>query len=255
MKIGILSECQRQDDFSQRIPFWRKSPCGIEMIDEQKNGFLLTAVQLPYTLYQLKTVSEKKRTIALRRACDILISQGISRAVYTKEMKQIFSPRDAVNIQILQEGELFYHFLPGVLRRLTKKYQLDRLSARLGISDTGLSLMTQRLMNELRYDARYMQLYTSNIEQGEDLSVRFSDEFGVPVTVAQTENMQYCDILIDLDKKKLRIGRDLVVDDFELDFDVGGYDVNTMEIANGLDIPIETDRIRYCLSGKKKLTL
>lgn len=255
MKIGILSECQRQNDSGRRTSFWKKPLWGVEVIDECKNGFCLTAVQLPYTLEQLGAVSEKKRQAAIRRGCDILLSYGVNRAVYTAGLKQIYTPADAENIQILQSGELFYRLLPDLVRRLAKKCQVSRLSARLGISDAGLGRITQRLMNELCYDARYIQLYTSNLAQGEELSAMFSDEFGIPVTVSQPESFHRCDILIDLDNRRVRVGRDLVVDGLELDFEVGGYEVDTMEIGNGLDIPIGADRIRYCLSGKKKLTL
>ena len=251
MKIGILSECQRQSESGRRVPFWKKPSCTIEVIDEERNGFELIAVQLPYTLEQLEVLSEKKRRAALYHACDILLSHNISKAVYTAGMKRLFSPSDAWNIRILQRGELFSRFMPDLVRCLTKKYRLDRLSARLGISDAGLSYVTQRLMCELCFDARYIQLYTSELVRGEDLSERFSDEFGIPVTVAQAGGSVRCDILIDLDRQKLRIGRDLVVDGLELDFEVGGYDVDTMEIGNGLDIPPGTDRIRYCISGKK----
>lgn len=255
LNIGILSECQRQNETERRKFFKRKPFYGVEVIDEEKNGFCLVAVQLPYTLAQLENISEKKRLAAMCRASDILLSHGVNRAVYTVGIKQFFDSAAAQGLRIVQGGDLFYYFIPDIVRRLSEKCCMNKLSTRLGISDAGLGRISRRLMRELCYDARYIQLYTSDIEQGEALSALFSDEFGMPVTVSQSGNLNKCDILIDLDNRRIRVGRDLVVDGLELDFAVGGYEVDTMEIGNCLDVPLPVDKIRYCLSGKKRLTL
>ncbi|MBO5955174.1 MAG: hypothetical protein J6Q10_00060, partial [Clostridia bacterium] len=75
------------------------------------------------------------------------------------------------------------------------------------------------------------------------------------VQLAENFSEAYADILIDTKTPSVRIGRDLVINGAELDFEMNGICVDSMEVAACLGGFDPSMKVKAFLSNKKKLTL
>ena len=112
--------------------------------------------------------------------------------------------------------------------------------------------ITEYLLRELCFDARTIVLCVENPKGADMVCEKLFDDFGLMVQLAENFSEAYADILIDTETPSVRIGRDLVIDGAELDFEMNGICVDSMEVAACLSGFDPSMKVKAFLSNKKK---
>lgn len=252
MRIGLVSERVDCDKRSVREIVGRRMKT--ETITIGDGLCDITAVSLPYTWHQLERLKMRKADAAVGRALDRLERLGIKKIVFSSRLKA-YMPKDAGKFP---DGRSVFHlFVPMCVRTLSQRCGIIPHRASLGIRETNSGRISEYLMNELCCDVKSITLYTEKIDQARDMCDRFFDETGLPALVAadslQCERGE--DIFIDVDNATVRIGRDVVVDGVELNFDLKEYSADSLDIAACIRDKETMKMVQAYKCGKNKLTL
>ncbi len=240
MRLGIID---------QRLK--RGSCCFFEKIEREKiesgnNPFELIVARIPEL--ENKTPERKRKYRA--KAEKILKKENVDRIILSKPVKE------ACGISGSDErNRLFIEFVPNCIRRLAKSCGLKILESKVCIRDNNPGRITEYLLRELCFDTKRIEICSENRKQTEKIRDVFYEDTGLLITISENPEKSDAEIEIDVQKPSVRIGRDMVVDGIEFGFDLGGCDVDSLEVAATLKNVSVADRISSYLLGKKKLTL
>lgn len=253
MHIGIVSEYT-----GEKKKFYLKKYV-TEIISDERNPFEFTAVRLPYTADRIIKMTEKRRMLLVKKAVILLKKAGISHIVLTNGLKKYSNEIMAVcgGISVADGRKEFYKYIPDAVRIAAKKCSIELLDAKVCISTIRADRITEYLLRELCYDIKNLTVCTEDAENAKMLCRDFSEETGFfpKITSAVQNSPNKADVLIDLDNNRVRIGRNVVIDGVEFDFNLNDFEVNMLDIALCLpDIDIFGRVISYNC-GKNKLTL
>lgn len=251
MRIGVVSESAEE-----KVIFPRYTK---ETICDDRNPFEIFAVRLPYSADKIEKLSPKRRLAVIGKAirylekadiCCLVLSNCLR--IYKEELA------DVCRFVPIPDGkEIFYKFVPDAVRRIADKGAVNLLNAKVCISAAGQDRITGYLMRELCYDIKNFTIFTDDIIRTNKLCESFAEETGLLPKTADKKNIasKNTDVLIDLDRHRVRVGRNIVIDGVEFDFKLGGYSVDMLDIAACLgDIDL-TGRVISYNCGKNKLTL
>lgn len=254
MHIGIVSEYTGEN---QKVFCFKKSVK--EIISDEHNPFELTAIRLPYTVDRIEKMTEKRRISLMKKAVLRLKKSGVNQIVLTDGLKQYRNEIMAVcdGISVAEGRKEFYKYIPDAVRVAAKKCSIELLDAKVCISTIRADRITEYLLRKLCYDIKNLTVCTEDTEKAKMLCREFSEETGFfpKITAAVQNSPNRADVLIDLDNARVRIGRNVVIDGVEFDFNLNGFEVNMLDVALCLpDIDIFGRVISYNC-GKNKLTL
>jgi len=238
-------------------------------------------VFLPITAEKLNDLSEAKLRKLMLSAFKELKLWNVTRAILTRAVKSAYAPvgttapgrpfnidgrpsnidgrppqNDAehMGIQIVTGEQAFYRLIPQAVQRAYPMLNTEKLKSKLGISDRGMSKITEYLIDRLCFDSKYISVYTDNLRAAAVLRDEVFDRTGLTIGVgllnAANNNT---DVFIDVDRRKIRIGRDIFVDGFEADIGLEGYDVDSLELCECFGL--KDIKIKYLRNGNKRLTI
>lgn len=241
MQIGIISECK----IKPRNPFKRYLR---ELILSQKNPFELIIAKIPYTADDIDKISPRRIKKAVLKAEKLLKKSGADKIIFTHSLKEYSKvSTDSVN-------QIFYALIPLCVRSIAPKCNIFPPDCRICIKTAEMDRITERLATELCYDTKKLIIYTSDSHNAAEFQESFYNETGFfsEITDKYTADAE---IVIDLNQPSVRIGRDILIDGVQLDFDAGSCDVNFLDIAVCINSFNPADKISAWIMGKKKLTL
>lgn len=252
MAIGILSECQTKENAPLFLRSFRQ---GIKIIRLDGNPSAVAA-ELPYTAEKLKTLKRKKQQRLLANALKQLRRAEADQIVCCQNLKELVSgfslDGPLVTDPVSLPSELI---VPAALFAIEKIG--PGINSRLKLYDQKLAVATLSFLETLCLKAKYITIYTDCVAQAEQMAEEILEEFGLYINVfGYTEHAnQTADILIDADRRLIRVGRDFVINGAELDLDLCGYPVAAGDIMACLGGRVRGYRIKNFLSGKKRLTM
>lgn len=241
MRIGIISERR----IKTRNPFKRYSR---ETIVSAKNPFELIIAGIPYSAEKLSGISPKRIKKAVLKAEEILRNSGADKIITTASLKEYTS------ITFDSKKQIFSAVIPGCIRNIAPKCGIYPPDCRICIRADKMDRITEYLATELCYDTKKVLLYIADKSDVADFQERFFDETGALAEIVCDDSPK-ADILVDLTVPSVRIGRDILIDGIELDLDMGGCDVNFLDIATYIGEEYTLKKISSYFMGKKKLTL
>lgn len=241
MRIGIISELT----IKPRNPFERYQR---EFIYSEKNPFELIIVRLPYSAERLAKISPKRIKQSVFKAEEILKTLGADKIIYSELLKEY---SDIVNNN---RNQAFSSIIPHCIRSIAPKCGIYPPDCRICIRTNKMDRITEYLAREMCYDTKKLILCFPENCNVTDFQEQFYNETGffAEITYSSTADAE---ILVDLINPSVRIGRDILIDGAELDLELGGCNVDFLEVAaciNSLDI---SKKISSYIMGKKKLTL
>lgn len=230
MIIGIISE-QNEENMPLYGKILRRQTA--EAWKSTKNMFDTVAVHLPYTADEFPRQKRKKQVAAVRRAYDYLIEHGAEYIFFTEKLgycREFFS--DSEKLRFADGRECFFGIIPQVVRTAAKMCGIDLMCARVGIRDGGMDRITENLVRAMCFDVKNLSIFTNNPEHIQDFCGELFEETGFLPRVEKDSGAEYrVDVFIDLARRCVRVGRDIVIDRVKFDFDLNGLDVDTMGIA------------------------
>ena len=185
-KFAVITRSQRQKFF--------KKPT----ITEYDNYVTL---ELPYTIEQMRTIDERKLYKSLSKGINKLQRSGISRAIFTNTLKEIFDSNIKLqNFRVVDGTMMFFDFVPKMVEFFCKKYEFIRPNIKLGIREENFSFISQNLIEQLCYDSKFISIETTEIISSKRYARFLLDKFGIMLNIRDTENTSdNNDIVIDVD--------------------------------------------------------
>lgn len=248
IRIGIVSERPRK---KERLFFERYQRA---VIINDKNPFELVAVRIPYSSEQLEGISEQRLCKSVSKARNLLKNLGAEKILVSDGLKEYFDS-EQLSVKKSQRDEMFLLTVPRCIRQFSQKCGLMLPVHKICIRANKMDRITEYLLRELCFDARALILCTDDPKSALAICERLFDDFGLAVQVVESFAEADADILIDTAAPSVRIGRDLIVDGAELDFELDGICVDFLEVAVCLKGFDPSMRVKAFLSNKKKLTL
>ena len=222
-----------------------------KIIYSEKNPFELIVAEMPFGREQVASMKDKALTRRVKKAEKLLRENGAEFIVLSNKIKQTIVNREAVEDKTQPQKDVFLHTVPHAIRRFAPECGVDLMEAKICISDSKMDRISEYLMQELCYDIRNLVICTQNEKAGADLCEQFCDETGMPVKICKNVSYGAVDVFIDVDNGFVRIGRDMVVDNIKLDFDLGGYGADSLEIASYIKGFNPVGRVTEYFSNKK----
>ncbi len=249
MIIGLVTEPKT---YTRKILI--KRFLGIRICDNIKNPsnpFELYAELLPFSNKRLEAMSCRRLRRLLDKQLQRLKKRGVTKFMLSDYLYRLCLSKN-IDTSLFSNGhgeKLFLMILPLCIRQTAKKHNINLLLSSICISDTKMDRISEYLMRELCFDTKKLVLCTDNTVSAKKFCESFYDETGLWVEVISAINSD-TDIVIDVNRCELRIGRDLFVRDAGFGFDFCGYKINQCDIASLLQSP-DTANIRWIFSYEK----
>ncbi len=236
MMIGLISE---PGSYSRKLLI--KRLLGIKAFDRiinPANPFEMYAEVLPFSNKHLESMSLKRLTKLINKKTQLLEKLGITKFILSDYLYRLcISKCIATNRFANGHGKkLFLTISPICIRQTAKKYNIDLLHSSICISDTKMDRISEYLLRALCFDTKSLSLCTNNTNAAANFRESFYNETGLWVDIAATLNSD-SDIIIDVDRCQIKIGRDLFIRGAVFDFDFSGYSVCHTDIASLLTKP------------------
>ena len=248
VRIGIISErpTKKERVFLERYKR--------EVIKNDKNPFEMVAVRVPYSGKQIQRRPSKRVIKSISKAKKILEKLGIEKILFSELIKEHVDLSE-FSVKESQKDEKFLLTVPLCIRRFSTRCGFVLPAEKICIRASKMDRITEYLLRELCFDARTIVLCVENPKGADMVCEKLFDDFGLMVQLAENFSEAYADILIDTKTPSVRIGRDLVIDGAELDFEMNGICVDSMEVAACLSGFDPSMKVKAFFSNKKKLTL
>ena len=242
MIIGIISGA---NDKIPPLPFFARlfNRTTIVSVNSAKNPFCGLAAILPYKTKSLQKMSASKLNRRLCQGYSKLCTLGAEKIVLAKEIKQIISEKNITLpfIPAKNEKQLFFRYVPAALRKTAEKCGINLLEAFICIRDSKMDRITEYLIRELCYDIKNLTVETQNIPRAKVFCDRFFEETGFSVNLSATTPRNF-DVLINADNCYFQIGQTLSVSEFDFGYELYGFDVASIDIADFLN-SVNTDNL------------
>lgn len=241
MRIGIIAERR----IKSQNPFERYQR---DIIHSEKNPFELVIARIPYSVERLDRTSPKRLKRAVLKAEEILKISGADKIFFSALLKDFSVPSPDSRIQA------FSAIIPNCIRNIAPKCGIHLPNCKICIKADKTDRITEYLAAELCYDAKKLILCVPDKDNAAGFRERFFHETGAFPEITDTTSAD-AEIFVDLSVPAVRIGRDIMIDGIELDLDLGGCDVDFLEIASYIGEVYTAKKISSYIMGKKKLTL
>jgi len=187
-KFAVITRCERKKFF--------KKPAIIECDD-------YFTLELPYTIEQMRTIDERKLYKSLAKGISKLQQLGVSRAVLTNEMKEIFDTNIRLtNFRVVDGTLLFFDFVPKMVEYFCERYAFERPNIRINIREENLSFIGQNLIERFCYDAKFISLATADVVSAKRYANFLLDKLGIMLEIRNIANISDNNddnIVIDVD--------------------------------------------------------
>lgn len=241
MRIGIIAERR----IKPQSPFERYQR---EIIYNEKNPFELIIVRIPYTAERLDKTSPQRIKKAVLKAEEILKNSGADNIISTLLLKEYSGNTNSSG------NQAFGAIIPHCIRNVAPRCGIFPPDCKICIRARKMDRITECLATELCYDTKKLIICTPDSHVAASFQQRFYTETGSFAEITE-ECKADAEILVDLMQPSLRIGRDILIDGIQLDLDMGGSDVDFLEVAACIGEYNTLKKISAYMMGKKKLTL
>jgi len=205
-KFAVITRSQRQKFF--------KRPT----IIEYDSHYLL---ELPYTVEQIRTVDENKLHKSLAKGIRKLQQMGVSRAIFTNDLKKIFDTNIRLqNFRVVDGTLLFFDFVPKMVVFLYKKYEFEPPNIRISIREENLSFIGQKLIEQLCYDGKFISVATADIVSAKQYANFLLDKLGIMLEIRNIVNVSEDNednIVIDVDNFSVSVPNGETLDGMEIE--------------------------------------
>ena len=225
--------------------------CRKKVIYSDKNPFQLIAAEIPLGKEQVTSMKDRVLTRHVKKAEKLLKENGVETIVLSDKIKSSIVSWGRFEDNSQQKKDIFLHAVPHAVRRFAPLCGINLMESKVCIRDSKMDRISEYLMRELCYDTKSLVICTQNKKGGVDLSERFCDETGMPVKICRDISRGTVDVFIDVDNSFVRIGRDMLIDSIKLDFDLGGYEADSLEIASYIKDFNPVDKVTEYFSNKK----
>ena len=241
MRIGIIAERR----IKPQNPFERYQR---EIIYNEKNPFELIIARIPYSAERLDKISPRRIKRAVLKAEEILKNSEADKIITTPLLKEYSgTAKDHGN-------QIFFRIIPHCIRSIAPRCGISLPDCKICIRACKMDRITEYLAAELCYDTNRLIICTPDSLGAAGFQQRFYDETGFFAEITD-ECRANAEILIDLMQPSIRIGRDILIDGIQLDLDMGGCDVDFLEVGACIGEFDTLKKISAYMMGKKKLTL
>ncbi len=249
MLIGIVSE--RTDEKTCFATFVK------ETIFDEHNPFGIVAIRLSHTAEKLEKFTSKRRTAIIRKAIRRLEKADVHHIVFSESLRKYKHELMCEDVFVANGENIFYKFVPDAVRKAAHRCSVNLLASKVCITAAGQDRITEYLMREMCYDIKNLTVFTDDTERTQRMCESFAEDTGLFPQTSDIKNSasKNADVLIDLDRHRVRVGRNVVIDGVEFDFKLNGYSVNMLDIAACLGDVDLSDRVISYKCGKNKLTL
>ncbi len=241
MRIGIIAE--RRIKPQNLLERYQR-----EIISNKKNPFDLIIISIPYTAEDLDKIPLRRIKRAVLKAEKILKNLKADKIIFAALLKEYLGVLNNPGNQI------FFTLIPQCIRCIAPKCRIFPPNCRICIRASKMDRIIEYLATELCYDTNRLIICTPDIHYTASFQERFYNETGFLAEITD-ECTADAEILIDLTHPSVRIGRDILIDGVQFDFDLGGCDVDFLEIASYIEGFDASKNISAYMMGKKKLTL
>ncbi len=225
--------------------------CKKKVIYSDKNPFELIVAEIPFSKERMSSMKEKVLMRYAKKAEKLLKKSGTEAIVLSDNIKGSLVDWGNFEKNIQQKRDIFLHTVPHAIRRFAPECGVDLMEAKVCIRDSKMDRISEYLMRELCYDIRNLIICTQNEKNGADLCEQFCDETGMPIKICRNISYGAVDVFIDVDNGFVRIGRDIVVDGIKLDFDLGGFRADSLEISSYIKGFNPVGKVAEYFSNKK----
>lgn len=234
MKIGIISVADQPPSTGIKIPFLPTKPYLGESFG-QVPRFQVAHVGLTGTEYYRK--SPKAQNNCIKRAEKLLNAQGMDVVItdYSCKVnkpymnaKSQYTAKICAQIPASKMEDAFWSALDKC-----HKYGVQSAQGILHIVDRNLSVTNFDLLSRLCMSVKYIYLHTES-NQAQALADRIEEEFGLFLHIESISSLKFGktpDLMIDMDNRKIRIGRDYVINTAEFSVDTRGYQVDLSPVT------------------------
>lgn len=232
MLVGIVSECTDGVRTRKHRRFFKHYT--VKHFENSDLAVELLAVSMPYTVPEFEKLKPERKRKVIERAVLRLCEYGVRNIVFSSALAGYReSSKKIAGVKLLDGSDIFYRFVPDMIRKAAKKCGLRLIDARIGIAALKMDRITEYLIRELCFDSKRMTLYTDATDSDSDFFEKMFDETGF---APELKGLNACDprhgdIFIDTDRHAVRVGRDMVIDSLELELDIGGYRIDTLDVA------------------------
>lgn len=234
MKVGIVSRRIREEK-GKRI---FKKPQVYKLSNE------LFSAEIPYSLDEIKRLSERKLEKVVKRAKTVLSRMGIDKIIYSKEIRKTS----------FDVSEVFYKFAPMATRLAARRFDLKELFP-LCVRQENPDNRALSVIKSMIYDAADIKILTDKPQKGGKIQKGIIEEFGAAVELLPYDFVSSEGITVNLDKNEICVFGKWVLRDFEIEAETFGYDVCGIELFALQNGDFEKTVIKSCRCGKNKLTL
>lgn len=245
VSIGLITEQLTKE---QKCIFRR---CKKHVIYSEKNPFELIIAEIPFNRERMTSMKEKVLVRYVKKAEKLLKENGTGHIVLSDSIKGFIMDWGMFEGNTQHKKDIFLYTIPYSVRQFAPKCGIDLMEARVCIRDSKMDRISEYLMRELCYDIKNLTICTQNEKDGTNLCERFCDETGMPVKICKNISLGAVDVVIDVDDGFVRIGRDMVIDGIKLDFDLGGYVADSLEIASYIKGFNPVGKVTEYFSNKK----
>ncbi len=225
--------------------------CKKKVIYSDKNPFELIVGEIPFSRERMPSVKERVLVRYVKKAEKLLKGNGAESIVLSDNIKGSLVDWERFERNTQQKRDIFLHTVPHAIRQFAPGCGVDLMEARVCIRDSKMDRISEYLMRELCYDIKNLVICTQNEKDGADLCEQFCDETGMPIKICKNISHGAVDVFIDVDNGFVRIGRDIVIDGIKLDFDLGGYAADSLEIASYIKDFNPVGKVEKYFSNKK----
>ncbi len=230
MTIGLVTEPKSytRKHFFCKILKLRLS----EKVENTDNPFILYAEILPFSSRDFERLSPKRLKNIIYKKIRLFKKNGITKLILSDYIFKLCNAK-GIDMSSFANGDgrgLFLSLLPLCLRQTAKKAGIDLFLANVCIRDSKLDRISEYLIRQLCFDTKKLYLCTQNLKPAHKFCESFCDETGLWIDVIDKIGF-HCDVMLDVDNYRLRIGNDLSVCDARFGFNFCGYNVCHTDVA------------------------
>lgn len=226
--------------------------------DELLYEIEVTALELPYSGKEFDGVSDKLLKKYMYSALKKLKNFGIEKVVFTDEIKNVYATEN-ISREIL--GRAFSGSvvcsLCELIKKLSAKCGINPLKAQFAVISKLYTPELYEILKTLVYDVGYIKIYTDDISHYLRVCENLYERFGIVADVYDYKTVNEINDLIicDFDSDLLKIGRDIIVNDVKYKINCDDYNIKDIEILDLINEKPKNFGIKYCISGKNRLTI
>ncbi len=217
----------------------------------------LDNIPVELVIIKIKASRKEKKIIkAVVTAIKQLRDLKISKIVLDKELKKYKEKiPEEKGIEFVNGKTELYRCFPDCIRVVARKCGINLLRSKICIRAAKMDRISEYLMQELCYDTKQLVICTNDCVAAELLCERFCEETGFSIEIYNEQQKVKADVIIDINENNVQIGKDVVVDGIEFDFDIEEKSIDMLDVMACLNEFDWVKHIKNYKSSKNRLTL